>query len=181
MQSCRRFDCCQMDDRSLRPIDPGRYTFEASRSLTKRVYIRAHASVRFMANDLDPLDVTKSLRLPPDHQHRDGEPRLVWTRTKKINDNGVYHGGQWSMSSKAHVDSPRLEMHLAWLLGHLEPHAETIAKFQAAGTRVDFFCYTLGSSTDPPSLPRSIRDRAARLGIDIEIDHYVENEADNAM
>ena len=134
-----------------------------------------------MAPNLDPLDVTKAIRLPPDHQHRDGEPRLVWTRTGKINDNGVYHEGQWSMSSRAHVDSPRLETHLDWLLGQLEPLAETIATFQATGTRVDFFCYTLGTSTDPPSLPRSIRDRAARLGIDIEIDHYVERETDGAV
>ena len=134
-----------------------------------------------MAPDLDPLTVTKSLRLPPEHQHRNGEPRLVWTRTGKVKDNGIYHGGQWSMSSKRHVDSPRLEMHLDWLLGQLEPHAETIAAFQADGTRTDFFCYTLGTSPDPPSLPRSIRDRAARLGIEIEIDHYPDNTTDDAV
>jgi hypothetical protein len=129
-----------------------------------------------MAPDLDPLAVTKALRLPPDHQHRDGEPRLVRTRAGIVKETVIYHGGQWSMSSKGHVDSPRLETHLDWLLKQLEPHAETIAAFQANGTRTNFFCFTLGTSPDPPSLPRSLRDPAARLGIDIEIDHYADNE-----
>lgn len=149
--------------------------------MPNRVYTHAHASVRFMSSDLDPLDVTKALRLPPDHQHRDGEPRLVWTRIGTINNNGVYRGGQWSMSSEAHVDSPRLETHIKWLLEQIEPHAKTIATFQANGTHIDFFCYTLGTSPNPPSLPRSIRDRAAKLGIAIEIDYYTVDETDNSV
>jgi hypothetical protein len=45
-------------------------------AMPKRVYDRAYASVRFWADKLDPLKVTLALRLPPDHTHPDGEPRL---------------------------------------------------------------------------------------------------------
>jgi hypothetical protein len=38
--------------------------------LSKRVYSEAYASVRFAAEELDPLDVTLKLRLPADHAHR---------------------------------------------------------------------------------------------------------------
>ena len=37
---------------------------------------------------------------------------------------------------------------------------------------MDFFCYSAGTSPEPPSLPTEIRERADRLGIVIGIDHY---------
>jgi len=76
--------------------------------LPKRVYTRAYASVRFIAPQLDPLDITQALQLPPDHQHRDGEPRLVWNAAGRVVNRGAYRGGQWSLSSETHVNSPRL-------------------------------------------------------------------------
>lgn len=149
--------------------------------MPKRVYSRAFASARFKGPSLDPLIVTKALRIPPDHQHRDGEPRLTRTRNGNIQQYADYRGGLWSMSSEQWVESPRLEIHLDWLLLQLEPLADTIQKLITNGTSVDFFCYSLGSSEDPPSLPRSIRERAESLGIAIEIDHYVEGDGKYAV
>jgi len=68
--------------------------------LRKRVYDRAHAAVRFFADSLDPLTVTLALRLPPDHVHRAGEPRLVRTRKGTVKEYGPYPAGMWSMSSE---------------------------------------------------------------------------------
>ena len=76
------------------------------------------------------------------------------------------------MSSERWVDSPRLHIHLIWLLEQLEPHRTAIAKILAAGVSADFFCYSCGSTTTPPAIPRSVRDRADALGFKIEIDHY---------
>lgn len=76
------------------------------------------------------------------------------------------------MSSKRWVNSPRLAIHLEWLLGQLEPKSEAIKDLIAAGVSCDFFCFSSGSTSRPPSLPRVIRERAAALGIQIAIDHY---------
>ncbi len=78
------------------------------------------------------------------------------------------------MSSEAWVESPRLETHLDWLLSQLEPRQTAIQELLSAGVDADFFCYSVGSLDEPPSLPRTIRERAETLGIRIEIDHYEE-------
>ena len=89
--------------------------------MPKRVYDRAYASVRFMGERLDPLAVTLALRLPADHMHRDGEPHLQRTKTGRVTEYASFHGGMWSMSSRKWVQSPRLAVHLDWLLRELEP------------------------------------------------------------
>lgn len=148
--------------------------------MPKRVYERAYASVRICGPDLDPLDVTLALRLPPDHVHRNGEPRLVRTRNGSVEERSPYQAGMWSMSSEQWVHSPRLALHLEWLLDQLEPRAAALSALRTQGLAIDFFCYSCGSSSEPPSLPRSIRERAASLGITIEIDHYGPSSAQNA-
>ena len=140
--------------------------------MPKREYTRAYATVRFMGQSLDPLSVTMALRLPPDHMHRNGEPRLVRTKRGKVEERSPYRGGQWSMSSESWVQSPRLEVHLEWLLKQLEPKAEAVAQLISQGVEVDFFCYSLGTTPSLPSVPRSIRSRIERLGVKLDIDHY---------
>lgn len=140
--------------------------------MSKRVYDRAYASVRFCGESLDPLHVSLALRLPSDHSHRDGEPRLCRTKSGKVMEYAAYHGGMWSMSSEEWVDSPRLAVHLEWLLAQLEPRVDAIASLISTGATVDFFCFSSGSTSMLPTLPRTIRDRAAALGIEIVIDHY---------
>ena len=112
------------------------------------------------------------MRIPPDHSHRFGEPRL--TRTKKgiVTEYAPYRFGMWSMSSEHWVKSPRLAVHLQWLLDQLEPRAEALAAIRAEGAKTDFFCYSAGSASEPPSLPQTVRERAKALEITIEIDHY---------
>ncbi|MBC8106232.1 MAG: DUF4279 domain-containing protein [Anaerolineae bacterium] len=148
----------------------------------KRVYTDAHAAVRFFAPTLDPLDVTLALRLPADHTHRCGEPRLVRRgRTGEVHEYAPYPAGSWSMSSKQWVNSPRLHVHLAWLLDQLEPKADAVAKLIQDGANVDFFCYSSGYTRLHPAIPRAIRERARRLGIVIEIDHYPMREDDREL
>lgn len=144
--------------------------------MSQRVYTCAYASVRFKGPSLDPLMVTQEIRLPPDHQHRDGEPRILRTLKGKVQENAPYRGGLWSMSSEQWVESPRLETHLKWLLSQLEPRAAEVQRLIGIGIKVDFFCYSLGTSDVPPSIPRAVKERSARLGITIEIDHYVESD-----
>jgi len=144
----------------------------------KRVYDRAYASVRFSADKLDPLTVTLALRLPPDHTHRDGETRLRRVRSGQVKQYAPYRGGMWSMSSEKWVQSPRLAVHIEWLLRELEPKTDAVRSLLADGIEADFFCFSSGSTATPPSLPRAIRDRAAALGIEIVIDYYGPSEAE---
>jgi hypothetical protein len=140
--------------------------------LPKRIYDRAYASVRFSGEKLDPLTVTLALRLPADHIHRDGEPRLRRVKSGQVKEYAPYHGGMWLMSSEKWVQSPRLSVHVDWLLKQLEPKADVIHSLLADGIDADFFCFSSGSTATPPSLPPDIRDRATALGIEIVIDHY---------
>lgn len=140
--------------------------------MPKRVYTRAFASFRVMGEKVDPLSVTLALRMPPDATHRNGELRFKRTKKGMVMEYGPYRCGMWSMSSEPWVNSPRLAIHLEWLLDQLEPRAEALEAFRMGGAKTDFFCYSSGTVLGPPSLPRSVRKRAATLGILIEIDHY---------
>ena len=146
--------------------------------MPKRVYDRAYASVRFSGEKLDPLTVTLALRLPADHVHRDAEPRLRRVKSGQVKEYAPYRRGMWSMSSEKWVQSPRLSVHLEWLLHELEPKADAVRLLLADGIEADFFCFSSGSTATPPSLPREIRDRAAALGIEIVIDHHGPPEAE---
>lgn len=76
------------------------------------------------------------------------------------------------MSSERWVDSPRLHIHLIWLLEQLEPCQAAIREILAGGVEADFFCYSCGRTPTPPAIPGVVRDRAEALGFKIEIDHY---------
>lgn len=141
-------------------------------SLPKRIYTRAFATARFWADDLDPMMITQMLLLPPDTQHRRGESRLIRTESGKVEQRTPCRAGSWSMSSENWVDSPRLHVHLLWLLDELEPHRSSISKILAEGVMADFFCYSCGASSKPPAIPQAVRDRTDLLGFRIEIDHY---------
>src|SRR5262245_28436933 len=99
----------------------------------KRVYRRAYASVRFVGQSLDPLAVTLALRLPADHVHRDGEPRLIRAGKGVVEERTPYRGGMWSMSSEQWVDSPRLAVHLERMLNQLEVKGEAIDALRQQG------------------------------------------------
>jgi hypothetical protein len=85
------------------------------------------------------------------------------------------------MSSKAWVDSPRLAVHIEWLLAELEPKAAEVRALVASGVEGDIFCYSLGRSTRAPSIPRRLRERAAALGLTIDIDHYPDLDEEEAV
>ena len=140
--------------------------------MSKRVYRRAHASARIMGENLDPLDVTRTLMIPPDHQHRRGEPRLSRTKTGGVRRHADFTQGMWRISSGNFVDSPRLEVHLDWLLKQFEKRRSEMTELLRRDVVADFFCFSEGATDKPPSLPRSIRERSEAFGMAILIDHY---------
>lgn len=135
-------------------------------------YDSTYASVRIYGAGLDPLTVTQILRLPPDHTHRTGEPRIRRMKSGEVREFSPYRQGMWGMSSKDWVASTRLDDHLVWLLDQLEPRAVGVAELLAQGITVNFFCYSSGNTATPPSISETVRNRAVALGIEIDIDHY---------
>ena len=140
--------------------------------MTKRTYTSANVTLRFSSTDLDPLGVILSLRLPYDHLHRAGEPRLSRKRDGTVVEHAAYHDNMWAICSEKYVDSPRLETHLNWTLDQIEPRAVDVANLMNAGWDVDLYCCSVGTSSDPPSISRGVRQRSDALQIPIGIDHY---------
>ena len=125
-----------------------------------------------MGKSLDPLEITLALRLPCDYSHRTGESRFTRQRNGTVMEYPPYREAMWSMSSEKWVDSPVLDTHLRWILEQLEPRREKVIEILNSGVRGDLFCYSVGYSPNPPSLPRETVRRAAAIGMKIEIDHY---------
>ena len=140
-------------------------------------YTEAHASIRFMGDSLDPLDVTRLIRLPHDHAHRDGEPTIRRRRTDlSVNEYAPYRGGMWRMSSKPWVRSSDLNAHVCWLLEQLEGRAAQVKHLLSKGVVGDIFCFSSGAPANAPTLPDQTIARAAALGLTIDIDHYGSDE-----
>lgn len=94
-----------------------------------------------MAIDLDPLDITKAIRLPADLQYRRGEPNIKRQKNGSVREYSPFRMGHWSMSSQGWVESTKLEIHLIWLLDQLEPVANQVLALEVEGLAVDFFCF----------------------------------------
>jgi hypothetical protein len=148
--------------------------------VAKRVYKDAYASVRFFGDALDPLTVSLALRLPSDHSHRAGEPHLSRTKSGEVREYAAFPQGLWLMSSREWVHSPRLAAHVEWLLDQLEPKAATVASLLEGHVHGDISCYSFGSTSTPPSIPKGIRDRATALGLEIVVDHYTDGSSPSA-
>lgn len=138
-----------------------------------KAYSEAYCSVRIFGDDLDPLSVTKKLKIPPDFQSRKDEPRLERSKKGKIIEYSPYSTNMWSFSSKSWVTSPNLTTHLKWLLKELDPKKEFLLEYKNnSNIRMDVFCFSTGHSKKPPTIPEQIKKQFSELGIEIEIDHY---------
>ncbi|MGM0559397.1 MAG: DUF4279 domain-containing protein [Myxococcota bacterium] len=80
--------------------------------------------------------------------------------------------GFWSMSSEHWVDSARVETHIIWILEQLEPKSDGVKRLAAGVDQTRIFCYSLGSTDQPPTYPDELDERARALGLHIDIDHY---------
>ena len=140
-----------------------------------RAYSKAYCGLRIFGDDLDPLSVTKKLKIPPDFESRKGEPRLKRSAKGKILEYSPYTTNMWSFSSESWVISPNLTTHLEWLLKELNSKKEVLLEYKDnPKIRMEVFCFSTGYSKKPPTIPEKIKEQFGDLGIEIEIDHYSE-------
>jgi len=141
-----------------------------SRDINKK--LRVYASVRFFESELNPMEVTRLLKLPPDKTYRKGEPHLIRTTKGKVLEYPARTMGFWSMSSKQWVNSPNLTTHIKWILDELEPKAENIALLLEQGIKADIYCYSSSDNDNLPNIPKTLMQRANILELPIDIEHY---------
>ena len=140
-----------------------------------KAYTETYCGLRIFGDDLDPLSVTKKLKIPPDFESRKGEPRLKRSAKGKILEYSPYTTNMWSFKSKDWVNSPNLTTHLKWLLKELDSKKEFLLEYKNnPNIRMDVFCFSTGYSKKPPTIPEQIKKQFGDLGIEIEIDNYSE-------
>ena len=140
-----------------------------------RAYSKAYCGLRIFGDDLDPLSVTKKLKIPPDFESRKGEPQLKRSAKGKISEYSPYTTNMWSFSSESWVNSPNLTTHLKWFLKELNSKKEVLLEYKInPSIKMDVFCFSRGHSKKPPTIPAQIKEQFSDLGIEIEFDHYSE-------
>jgi hypothetical protein len=125
------------------------------------------ARIRISGELLDPLDVAKALRLPADHSHRRGEPRLQRDRDGAVREYPAYTRGSWSMCSRPWVRSAELDVHLRWLLEQLEPRRAELQRLQAAGAEAELVCHVTELGEEATPLPAQTLGRCVALGLPV--------------
>lgn len=141
---------------------------------------RFFASVRIAGDALDPLEVTRALRLPPDHGHRKGEPRLRrGRRDGLVRDYGDYEQGLWAMSSRRWVDSAELDAHVRWLLDQLEPRAGELQRLLESGNSGGIFCYGSSEREEASPLSAVTLGRCVALSLPVERGQPVHEAVDD--
>lgn len=143
--------------------------------MPKRTYTRAYASLRLFSDDVDPVEITNLLQLPPEHTHRKGELRLTRTKKGKVSQAAPYQRNVWRMSSKDYVRSSRVQTHIEWILSEIAPRQRELSVLFERGVRGDIFCFSSGKTTEPPSYPHALQEQAKGLGLNIVVDHYLES------
>lgn len=134
---------------------------------------RFYAGLRVMAEDLDPLIVTQRLKLPAARTHRRGEPRLKRISTGEVKVASNYSAGYWGMSSKTWVIGYKPQAHIEWILEQIEPLAEEFKQLLIEEKAwADIFCFSSSSYAQPPHIDEQLMNRALKLGLVIDIDHY---------
>jgi hypothetical protein len=129
----------------------------------------AYASVRVFGDLLDPLDVTRALRLPPDRVYRNGEPRIARRRDGLVHEGAPYQQGLWAMCSERWVGSTELDVHIRWLLDQLEPRAAELQRLLEAGASGGIFCHSAGTSEQATALPSQTLGRCVALSLPVQI------------
>ena len=141
--------------------------------MTRRsVYDRAYAAVRLFGPDLDPIEVTRALMIPPDDKAYRGEPNLRRYGIGRVRDHGEFKNGFWKMSTRDRMRTSRLTTHVEWLLAEMEQRAEALKGLLVEGVTADIFCFSSGDSERAPAISRELRSRAEALGLSISVDHY---------
>lgn len=136
--------------------------------------VRAHASLRFMGDALDPGEITAIVGVPPTLAYRKGE---VYRRSRDGAKEARGRTGLWLLSSKEHIAGTDLGRHLSYLLGVLFPAGgeerldRLRALMQAKGLAADVGCFWYGKQgAHPPVISEQVREAFARLPVRIETD-----------
>ncbi len=136
--------------------------------------VRAHASLRFMGDALDPGEITAIVGVPPTLAYRKGE---VYRRSRDGAKEARGRTGLWLLSTRGQVEGADLGRHLSYLLGVLFPPGgdDRLDRLRdlmrAKGIAADVGCFWYSKrGAQPPVISEEVRQAFARLPACIETD-----------
>lgn len=144
--------------------------------------VQAFATLRFMADRLDPDVVTEALGLQPTQSHRKGDSYRLGRRDRDY----VARTGVWLLSTKKLVDGGRLEDHIDYLTGVLASRGERLdlagALAADLGYEVDASCYWYGpAGAAEPAVSDAFRAAVGRLGGEVWVDFHRDDDVEHAV
>ena len=97
------------------------------------------AFFRIGDDNLDPLEITKLLRINPDKAHKKGDPSTMQSKKGKPVVFSPFSTGLWGISSTEgeYID---LECHIRNLLSKLYPLKDELIELSKRGYKMDMFC-----------------------------------------
>ena len=128
---------------------------------------RTFATLRILAADFTPQQITTAMRLQPSGSHGRGDRRTLRSGGKTESRYG------WFLSSEGRVDSLDNRDHLDWLLEQVTSRRTELDALRQKGAAADIFCYWESSNGQggPALSPPQMRT-LADLGLELSYDIY---------
>jgi hypothetical protein len=124
--------------------------------------------------DLDPDHITQAVGIEPSTAIRRGEPVGRLAVTLKHQD------GRWMFTSQGSVTTDDVVDHLAYVLGHLLPHASVLAEYRTRdGWWADVSCFWTSESGHGPWFTVDNLIAITKLNADLSIDFYHKDELED--
>jgi hypothetical protein len=135
----------------------------------------SYVTLAVVGDDLDPGEVTRTLRLFPSQSWRRGEPMGHAP-------NSTYRGSGWKKSlPEAELALP-LEGQLLYWVRELYGRAEGIYRLVRAGHECSLVCYIGSSGSASIVLPVALQKAVAALGLQLEISFFADSaDADPSL
>lgn len=129
--------------------------------------VKTNATLRILADDLDPDSVSSEMGMESDRSHKKGDVAGVRAPVVK-------KGGYWSIRSSKHLaPSADTNDHIQWLVAAVAPRLGVLDAYKGRGWTVDVW---IGIHTSVghggPTLRPDVLARLASLGLDVNLDLY---------
>lgn len=118
--------------------------------------------------DIDPVEISRTVALPPTRATRAGEPRTTPTGDPLTGLYGLSHWTHRFDIQKTADLAPVLDE----LVQRLQSHRSFFHRIVMEGGKIEFFCGVFAAGNWDESLPHSLLGRLADLKVNLRLDVY---------
>lgn len=127
----------------------------------------SHVTLMILGSNLDPLSVSRSLRLRPTQAWRQGEP-------KTHDCSSSHEWGGWKKALPNAQFTQPLSRQLAFWVKALSGRAQAIAKLTRAGNSCALSCYIGSSDTASIIISPELQRAVAALGLELQLSFFAD-------